>query len=708
VSETLQVGRYHCHRKIGTGGMAEIYQARMGGVREFTKEVAIKLMHRHLSTNPAIVDLFVNEARITSELDHPNIVTVFELNKHEGQLFMVMELVDGLDLGELLAHLAKSGRTMEWDVALTIAMEVTRALQFVHACVVGRQGQADPVVHRDLSPGNIMVSYAGGVKLLDFGVAKTLVGDDDTDTIARGKWHYMSPEQVRGEQLDGRSDLFSLGTVLFELLTGRQAFKGQSVVDSMRKVEQADLPPAPDLEPVLEDLLTKLLARNRDDRYAHASEALEAMAQILMLRGKTTGDLQIATLLHTLDSASRPAVVAAEGGPVLAAVDSEYLGVGDQSDICTIPQRNPDARKNATANETATGETTLPTVLGTPRAKFRPSSALSSAGSPDIDDEPTEVTDEQLTNPTGARRSRRAQPTPPPPSVEQKDQPADPSLPEVYFDHFMPDDEVEEVRVKAQVWTGRNLVVLILAVLAILTAGVAVLIAIGQQRGRSRTRTATTHLTRPIHPSVPGPDATAATSTTDAAVRPPTTDAAPPSPRPRTPPAGGPRPSSPAPSGTVPMKGPLGKGQLDVLTNPPGVRVYVNGTYRGVSPLRALAPAGTRIRVVLSRKGRGLYKTRMWMPGAVGRRLKILMPFLIKPVLKARAGRTAIRVTCQTAGVHRVYIDGRDTGHDCPTVPLAVLPVVHFVALYLPTTGKTVWQKLRPKARQVTTVNFKH
>jgi serine/threonine protein kinase len=302
VSETIQVGRYLCHRKIGTGGMAEIYQARMPGAHGFSKEVAIKLMHRHLATNPAIVDLFVNEARITGGLDHPNIVTVFELDKHEGQLFMVMEMVDGLDLGALLARLAKEGRLLDWDVALTIAMDVTQALQFVHACVPGRRGRTAPVVHRDLSPGNIMVSRSGGVKLLDFGVAKTLLSDDDTETIARGKWHYMSPEQVRGEQLDGRSDLFSLGAVLFELLTGRQAFKGRTVVDSMRKVEQADLPPVSDLEPVLQELLAKLLARDRDSRYADASEALEAMAQVMILRGKTTGERQIATLLYELDT----------------------------------------------------------------------------------------------------------------------------------------------------------------------------------------------------------------------------------------------------------------------------------------------------------------------------------------------------------------------------------------------------------------------
>jgi eukaryotic-like serine/threonine-protein kinase len=493
VSETIQVGRYLCHRKIGSGGMAEIFGARLDGVHSFTKEVAIKLMHRHLSSNPTIVDLFVNEARITGDLDHPNIVTVFELGKHNGQLFMVMELVDGLDLGALLTRLTENGRIMDWDAALIIAMEVARALQFVHACVVGRQGLADPVVHRDLSPGNIMVSRAGGVKLLDFGVAKTLVGDDDTDTIARGKWHYMSPEQVRGEQLDGRSDLFSLGTVLFELLTGRQAFKGQSVVDSMRNVEQADLPPAPDLEPVLEELLTKLLARDRDARYANASEALEAMAQILMLRGKTTGDLQIATLLHTLDTTTRSALVTKESGPVLAAVDSAYLGVGDQSEIRTIPQRNPDARKNAGADETEPGETTLPTVLGSHRTERKQSGVPPLTVAPLMDDESTSVTDDQLTNPRGTRRPRHEQPDAPPRAAAEERNLPDPSLPQVYFDHFMPDDEVQEVTVKPQVWAGRNMVVLILAILAILTAGVAILIAIGQRRGRPPGRTTTGH-----------------------------------------------------------------------------------------------------------------------------------------------------------------------------------------------------------------------
>lgn len=156
------------------------------------------------------------------------------------------------------------------------------------------------------------------------------------------------------------------------------------------------------------------------------------------------------------------------------------------------------------------------------------------------------------------------------------------------------------------------------------------------------------------------------------------------------------------------MTGAAGAGRLDVVTIPAGARVYVNGTFRGQSPLRALAPAGRRIRVALALRGRGLFKTRLWMPSAVGRRLRITMPFLRKPFLTARAGRTALQVTCHTAGVHRVYIDGRDTGLACPTPPLEVLPVVHLVTLYLPTRGRTVWRKLRPKAGRVTTISFPH
>jgi len=713
VSQTLQVGRYLCHQKIGSGGMADIYQARLAGARGFTKEVAIKLMHRHLCTNPSIVDLFVNEARITADLDHPNIVTVFELGKHESQLFMVMELVDGLDLATLLARLTGGGRTMDWDLALAVAIEVARALQFVHACAPGRQGLAAPVVHRDLSPGNIMVSRAGGVKLLDFGVAKTLLGDEDTDTIARGKWHYMSPEQVRGEQLDGRSDLFSLGAVLFELLTGRQAFKGQTVVDSMRRVEQADLPPTPDLEPVVEELLNKLLARDRNARFTSASEALGAMAKTLMLRGKTPGDLQLATLLNKLDTNTRPAVVAAESGPVLAAVDSAYLDVGDQTDIGTIPQRNPDARTNALAEETAPGEITLPTALGSPRAMRPLAGPLRAAAAARLDDEPTELTelteltDEQHTNPTGALLSHRRPSDTPPPSLPLGATQAEPSVPRVYFDHFMPGESVQEVMVKPRVWTGRNLLVLILALLAIFTAGVAIFIAIGQRRGRLRGRTATGLPNRPSQPSTGAADASAPRPWVDAAIRQPSVDTPRPPKAPRkTPPR--PQPAAPQSAGTVPFRGPQKRGQLDVLTQPPGVRVYINGAFLGLSPLRALAPAGTQIRLALSHPGRGLYRTRLWMPGAIGRRIKILMPFLRKPPKEARLGRTAIRVTCKTVGVHRVYIDGRDTGHDCPTPALAVPPVVHLVTLYLPTTGKTVWRKLRPKPGQVTTVSWDH
>jgi hypothetical protein len=156
----------------------------------------------------------------------------------------------------------------------------------------------------------------------------------------------------------------------------------------------------------------------------------------------------------------------------------------------------------------------------------------------------------------------------------------------------------------------------------------------------------------------------------------------------------------------LPITGRPGPGALDVVTNPKNVRIFVNGTLRGRSHGRVQLRPGRRYHVALSYPGRGLYKTRLWMPTGVGRRLKITMPFLPKRPARARPGRTSIRVTCKTQGVHRVYLDTKDTGYDCPTPPLAVLPVIHGVALYLMDQRKTVWKKIRPKPRQTAVVEF--
>ncbi|MFH2009542.1 MAG: protein kinase [bacterium] len=716
VKTLIEVGRYQCHRKLGSGGMAEIYQARVTGALNFSKEVAVKLMHRHLSTNPAIVELFVNEAKITATLDHPNIVTVFELGEHEGNLFMVMELVEGLDLGAFLARLKARGQTVPGNLALAIAIEVTKALQFVHACAPGRRDHAPPIIHRDLSPGNIMLSRFGAVKLLDFGVAKTLLGDEDTESIARGKWHYMSPEQVRGERLDGRSDLFSLGAVFFEMLTGRQAFRGQTVVDSMRKVEQADLPPVPGIEPVLEELLNTLLARERSARYANASEALDAMVQLLILRGSATGERQIADFLDRLDKGDPAPGDRSTPAPRRRSREDAQAFFGDDEhpDIQTIPQREPPQAVRASSEEPA-AETTAPhgrkptgqpPDVGSPRAEQSAGPSPASLQEFD-DDEPTAVTVEQPPDPAAGRVNGSQHDTPgedlspdPPPTAE-------PFSPQLDLEHYMPTDPVQRVTVRPRVWTGRNLVILALALLALLIAGIAILIATRRQNARSPSRAASTRsAVRNAEP-----DAQVARPVIDATAERVAADAA--KPRPvmlaKDPPSPGARPApgtTPSAHPSLPIHGPPRQGELDVQTIPKGAKVFVSGILRGTSPLRVRLPPGRRYALVLSTPGLGLYRSPVWLPPTHGRRVKIMLQTLSRRLHKAGPGRTSIQVTCRTKGLYRIYIDGRDTGFDCPTPPIAVLPVIHSVSMYMPTQNKTVWKKLRPRLRQLSVIDW--
>ncbi len=746
-----QVGPYRLLRVLGTGGLAQIHLAARSGPAEFEKQMAVKILHDHLRGNPGIVDLFLREARITASLNHPNIVQVFALEQTDDCLYMVMEYVDGVDLRHLLSRLEERRQVAPSDLALAITIEVAKALRYAHAALPSGPTDRAPVIHRDLSPGNVMLSRDGVVKLLDFGVAKTLLGDEETDRIARGKWPYMSPEQVRGEALDGRSDLFSLGAVFYELLTGRQAFGGRTVVDSMRRVERADVPPAPGVEPVLEEVLNKLLARERDDRYADADEAVNAMAQVLMLRGKTTGERELAALVAGLaedaPTADRPATTSRGSTPEPASEEETTggsFGAGDLTGQLTIPTHRPGeispslgvrVRQAASAGEPAStdiygpDQVTLPPDAGEITSAETPSTrAMAEA---DAEQETTAARPHEArakpiravhpsAHTLGSRpqaaagvvghEAARGAGASPGPADEV---PIGGSEPRVYFDHFMPSEVLEEQEAPARVWTTRNLLVLGLAILAILIAGLAILIAVRQQMDRqqgpgsgavaSRAErdaavadasrpTADARTARPI-PQPRRTDASARrprTTPRDAAVPPPRPDAA------STPP--------PVPAGRKPVGLPR-RGQLDVITRPAGAKLIVDGQLRGKTPLRLAVKPGGRVRLAVSLRGRRLYKSPVWIPMVTGRRLVLLLPRIVR-FRPAEAGHTAIRVRCRTQGMNRVYIDGQDTGYDCPTPPLSVLPTVHTVSMYVPAQHRIVWKKLRPKVRQIAEVTW--
>jgi serine/threonine protein kinase len=274
-----RTSRYAIRHKIGIGGMAEVFRADALGAEGFARPVALKRVLAGYSETPAFATLFCDEARIASHLNHPNVVAVLDFDRDmAGRLFLVMEYVAGRDLGAILA----TGR-LPPAMAIFIVSEILRGLEYAHALPNPSDGIRS-VVHRDVSPHNVLISWEGAVKVSDFGIAKARGASAGLvpETMG-GKPSYMSPEQVNGETLDGRSDLFSVGVVLWEALTGVRLFKSESAKETFRQIlfRDAVRPSSirPDLPADLEAITVKLLMRDREQRYATAEQAIEDLAR---------------------------------------------------------------------------------------------------------------------------------------------------------------------------------------------------------------------------------------------------------------------------------------------------------------------------------------------------------------------------------------------------------------------------------------------
>src|SRR5450755_4066436 len=221
--------------------MAEVYLARRAGPHGFQKLVALKRILPQLARDEDFVAMFVDEARVCARLGHPNIVQVFDFGEQDGELYMAMEYVDGTTGARLIRAAAARGEEIPLDVCLHITLSILRALEYAHAA---RDDEGKPLflVHRDVSPGNVLVDRSGAVKLTDFGIARAAEIERRTDAgQLKGKLGYMSPEQVVGRELDARSDLFTLGIVLAELVMLRPLFAGGSELDVLMRIRDADL-----------------------------------------------------------------------------------------------------------------------------------------------------------------------------------------------------------------------------------------------------------------------------------------------------------------------------------------------------------------------------------------------------------------------------------------------------------------------------------
>jgi serine/threonine protein kinase len=286
-------GRYLLLERIGSGGMAEVFRAVAQGMEGFQRTFVVKRIRADHTLQPDFLDMFVNEARISALLDHENIVQIYDFGEVDGCYFLTMEYLRGKDLSTVLRKLYARKQSLDPGIVAYLGCKVARGLAYAHGLEAG--GEPLSIIHRDVSPSNIMLLRSGGVKLLDFGIAKTqpkfYVGENTETGVCKGKLPYLSPEHVDGLALDARSDVFGLGVVLWEALTGRRLFVGRTDFETMQNVLKRPIPAPSLLRPEIplgiDRVVVKALERDRGRRYQSAralADDLETVMQDLRYR----------------------------------------------------------------------------------------------------------------------------------------------------------------------------------------------------------------------------------------------------------------------------------------------------------------------------------------------------------------------------------------------------------------------------------------
>lgn len=299
-----QLAQYRIIRRIGAGGMAEVFLAQQTGVAGFSRQVAIKTIIAAGASQESM-GLFLDEARVASNLAHANIVQTLDLGLESDTLFIAMEYVPGPPLSRVIKELKDRGRLLPPHLVAYIGAKMANALDFAHRRVTTAQGQPLALVHRDISPQNILVSRSGIVKLMDFGVARASIQMHKTKTgQVRGKAAYMAPEQVRAQALDGRTDMFALGLVLYEMLTAYRPFQRNNEIASMRAIIGEDVPPLadrnPDVPPELAAAVMRCLRRPPDERYAHCGELEDALLRTIRTHRGSALEHELVSVLEEL------------------------------------------------------------------------------------------------------------------------------------------------------------------------------------------------------------------------------------------------------------------------------------------------------------------------------------------------------------------------------------------------------------------------
>ncbi|MBN2723618.1 MAG: serine/threonine protein kinase [Deltaproteobacteria bacterium] len=291
-------------KRLDAGGMAEVFLGELVGAEGISKRVAIKRILPNLSKHGKFVAMFLDEARLAMKLSHANVVQTFEVGVRDDTYYIVMEFIEGTSLKALMNHYKDKGMFLPLGVSIYIIMEAAKGLGYAHR---EKDGDGHPLnlVHRDVSPPNILLSVQGEVKVVDFGLAKAASQIEDTEPgVIKGKFSYLSPEAVMGLEVDSRADVFSLGIVLFELLSNRRLFYGATDLETVQFVEKAFVPRVsainPEVPQALEKILQKALSRDREKRYQKCEDFIDDLNSILFTYGLKVSNRDVAKLVRKI------------------------------------------------------------------------------------------------------------------------------------------------------------------------------------------------------------------------------------------------------------------------------------------------------------------------------------------------------------------------------------------------------------------------
>jgi serine/threonine protein kinase len=299
-----QFGRYTLLKRLGGGGMGEVYLARTEGLGGFEKLCVVKMLLPSLAEDDRFARMFLDEARLAARLSHPNACQVFDVGQVDGSLYMAMEHVGGDDLSGIQRRLAEAGLSMPPAFAARVVADAAAGLQHAHQ-LTDANGRLLGLIHRDVSPPNVIVSFDGEVKVIDFGLARAAGRLTHTkDGVLKGKYAYMSPEQVAGEPIDHRSDVFALGVVLHELLTGERLFKRAGDTATLAAVAQCDVPlPSSrnrEVPSELDQVVLGALAKDRERRFRDAQALRFALEEWLRVSREPSSSVHLSKFMHQL------------------------------------------------------------------------------------------------------------------------------------------------------------------------------------------------------------------------------------------------------------------------------------------------------------------------------------------------------------------------------------------------------------------------